>query len=89
MLLDSIQKCLAMMTHVVQKFVEHFDPLVSVWWELSLRGIIELTKDLTFCNCLIHYFFINKFYLAILTDHHFPSITILQENFFLSFRDAG
>ena len=34
-------------------------------------------------------FFINKFYLAILTDHHFPSITILQENFFLSFRDAG
>ena len=34
-------------------------------------------------------FFINKFYLAILTDHYFASITIVQENFFHSFRDAG
>ena len=33
--------------------------------------------------------FINKFHLAILMDHHFASITIGQENFFLSFRDAG
>ena len=35
------------------------------------------------------FFFINKFQLAILTDYHFESITIVQENFFLSFRDIG
>ena len=33
------------------------------------------------------FFFINKFQLPILTDHHFESITIVQEKFFLSFRD--
>ena len=35
------------------------------------------------------FFFTNNFHLAILTDHHFASITIVQDNFFLSFRDAG
>ena len=48
MLLDSVRKCLAVMTHVVQKFVEYFDRLVSVLTELSLRDIVELTKDLNF-----------------------------------------
>ena len=48
MLLDSVRKCLSVVTHVVQKFVEHLDRLVSVRWEFSLRGIIELTKDLKF-----------------------------------------
>ena len=41
-------------------------------------------KTLLLFNLL---FFINKFQLAILTDHHFESITIVQEKFFLSFRD--
>ena len=35
------------------------------------------------------FFFIDKFHLAILTDHHFASFTIVQENFFHFFRDAG
>ena len=35
------------------------------------------------------FFFINKFQLATLADHHFASTTIVQESFFLTFRDAG
>ena len=31
--------------------------------------------------------FINKFQLAILRDHNFASTAIVQESFFLSFRD--
>ena len=38
---------------------------------------------------LLIFIFINKFQLAILTDHLFASITIVQESFFLTFRDAG
>ena len=46
MLLDSARKCLSVVTHVVQKFVEHVYRLVSVRWEFSLRGIIGLTIDI-------------------------------------------
>ena len=46
MLLDSLRKCFSVVTHVVKKFVELADLLVSVRWELALRGIIELPKDL-------------------------------------------
>ena len=35
------------------------------------------------------FFFINNFQLAILTDHHFASITTVQEGSFLSYRDPG
>ena len=56
MLLDSFRKYLAVMTHILQKFVEHFDRLVSMRWEFSPRGIIELTKDLKFCYRLIYHF---------------------------------
>ena len=55
MLLDSVRKCLAVMTYVIEKFVEHFDRLVPVRWEFSLRGIIELTKDLK-CGYSLIYF---------------------------------
>ena len=56
MLLDSVGKSLAVMTDILQKFVEHFDRLVSVRWEFSPRRMIELTKDLEFCYCLIYSF---------------------------------
>ena len=84
MLLVSARKCLSVVTHVVQKYVKRVDQLVSVRWDFSLGGITELTEDLKFCYYLT-YFFINKFHLAIKTDHDFASITIVQENFFSLF----
>ena len=49
------------MTHVVQKFVEPVDRLVSVRWEFSLRAVIELTRDLKFCYYLIYSFLLTSF----------------------------
>ena len=67
-LLDFVKKSLSVVAPVLQKFFANFDRLVSVRWEFSLRGIIELTIDLQFCYYLIYsFFFINKFQIAKLT----------------------
>ena len=57
--LNVIRLCLKMSlsgNSAVQKFVEHVHRLVSVRWEFSLRGIIELTKDLKCGYCLVYPF---------------------------------
>ena len=59
--IDSAWKCLSVVTHVVQNFVEHVYWLVSLRWEFSLRGTIELTIDLKFCYCLIYSFLLTSF----------------------------
>ena len=61
MVLDSAWKYLSVVTHAVQKFVEHVDRLVSVRWEFSVSSIIELAKDIKFYNCLIYSFLLTRF----------------------------
>ena len=45
MLLDSVLKGPSVVTHIVQKFVKHVNRIVSVQWEFSPRGSIEITID--------------------------------------------
>ena len=66
MLLDCFRKFFSVVTHVVKKFIELADLLVSV---RALRGIIELPKDQKFLLLFNFCFFINKFHLSILTNH--------------------